>query len=120
VFKGKKMAGHMGAVRRTQQNVEVARVEIEEGLILIKGAVPGSKGGWVEIRDAVKVAQPDDLIFPAATNADRKAAKKAAEDAEAAVAAEAEAEAKRIAAEQAAAMAATTDDNDAADKGGDE
>jgi large subunit ribosomal protein L3 len=120
VFKGKKMAGHMGAVRRTQQNVEVARVEIEEGLILIKGAVPGSKGGWVEIRDAVKVAQPADLIFPAATNADRKAAQKAAEEAEAAVAAEAEAEAKRIAEEQAAAMAATTEENDAADKGGDE
>lgn len=120
VFKGKKMAGHMGAVRRTQQNVEVARVEIEDGLILIRGAVPGSKGGWVEIRDAVKMAQPEDLIFPAATNADAKAAKKAAEEAEAAVAAEAEAEAKRIAEEQAAAMAATTADDDAADKGGED
>jgi large subunit ribosomal protein L3 len=122
VFKGKKMAGHMGAVRRTQQNVEVARVEIEDGLILIKGAVPGSKGGWVEIRDAVKAAQPEDLIFPAATNEDRKAAMKAAEEAEAAAAAEAEAEAKRIAEEQAAAMAAAQDDStdDAADKGGDE
>jgi large subunit ribosomal protein L3 len=110
VFKGKKMAGHMGAVRRTNQNLEVARVEIEDGLILIKGATPGAKGAWLEIRDAVKKAQPEDLIFPAATMGDRKAALKAAEEAEAAALAEAEAEAKRVAEEQAAAMAATTDE----------
>lgn len=120
VFKGKKMAGHMGAVRRTQQNVEVARIEIEDGLILIRGAVPGSKGGWVEIRDAVKKAQPEDLIFPAATNADAKAAKKAAEEAEAAAAAEAEAEAKRVAEEREAAMKAAEAEGADADKGGDE
>ena len=111
VFKGKKMAGHMGAVRRTLQNLEVARVEIDEGLILIKGGVPGSKGSWVEIRDAVKRPLPEDAIFPAATNADRKAALKAAEEAEAAALAEAEAEAKRVAEEQAAAMAETTADD---------
>jgi len=103
VFKGKKMAGHMGAVRRTTQNLEIARVEIEGGLVLVRGAVPGAKGGWVEIRDAVKKAAPEGLIYPAATMADRKAAAKAAEEAEAAAAAEAEAEAKRIAEEQAAA-----------------
>ena len=54
VFKGKKMAGHMGAVRVTTQNIEVVRVDAERGLILVKGAVPGSAGGWVELRDAVK------------------------------------------------------------------
>lgn len=104
VFKGKKMAGHMGAVRRTTQNLEVARVDIEEGLLLIRGAVPGSKGGWVEVRDAVKVPMPEDVILPAATMGDRKAAQKAAEEAEAAAAAEAEVEAKRIAEEREAAM----------------
>jgi len=111
VFKGKKMAGHMGAVRRTNQNLEVARVEIEGGLILIKGATPGAKGAWLEIRDAVKKEQPEGLIFPAATMGDRKEALKAAEEAEAAALAEAEAEAKRVAEERAAAMAATTDED---------
>ncbi len=64
VFKGKKMAGHMGAVRVTTQNLEIARTDVDDGLILIKGAVPGSKGGWVEIRDAVKGARVDDLPKP--------------------------------------------------------
>ena len=64
VFKGKKMAGHMGARRRTMQNVEVARVDVERGLLLIKGAVPGSKGGWVEVRDAVKGTKVDELPLP--------------------------------------------------------
>lgn len=64
VFKGKKMAGHMGAVRVTTQNVEVVRTDVDDGLILIKGAVPGSKGGWVEIRDAVKGVKVDDLPRP--------------------------------------------------------
>ncbi len=54
VFKGKKMAGHMGNVRRTIQNLEVVRVDIERNLLLIKGAVPGSKGGRVIVRPAVK------------------------------------------------------------------
>ena len=65
VFKGKKMAGHMGAARRTTQNIEVVRVDEERGLILLKGAVPGPKEGWVTIRDAVKAKQPDDLPTPA-------------------------------------------------------
>ncbi len=54
VFKGKKMAGHMGAKRRTQQGLEVVRIDEERNLVLVQGSVPGSKGMWVEIRDAVK------------------------------------------------------------------
>ncbi|RUM93813.1 MAG: 50S ribosomal protein L3 [Thiothrix sp.] len=54
VFKGKKMTGHMGNVRRTQQNLEVVRVDEERHLLLVKGAVPGSKGGDVLVRPAVK------------------------------------------------------------------
>lgn len=54
VFKGKKMAGHMGNVMRSVQNLEIARVDAERGLILIKGAVPGSKGSFVMIRPSVK------------------------------------------------------------------
>ncbi len=65
VFKGKKMAGHMGARRRTTQNIEVVRVDEERGLILLKGAVPGPKGGWVLIRDAVKVPLSDEAPKPA-------------------------------------------------------
>lgn len=64
VFKGKKMAGHMGAVRVTTQNLEIVRTDVEEGLILVQGAVPGSKGGWVEIRDAVKGTKATDLPTP--------------------------------------------------------
>ncbi len=66
VWKGKKMAGHMGAVRTTTQNLEVVSTDADRGLVLIKGAVPGSKGGYVYISDAVKLVQPDDLPFPAA------------------------------------------------------
>ena len=54
VFKGKKMAGHMGNVRRTVQNLEVVRVDAERGLLLIKGGVPGAKGGDLIIRPAIK------------------------------------------------------------------
>lgn len=54
VFKGKKMSGHMGNVMRSVQNLEIARVDVERNLILIKGAVPGSKGGFVTIRPSVK------------------------------------------------------------------
>ena len=58
VFKGKKMAGHMGAVRTTTQNLQVVRTDADRGLIMIKGAVPGSKGGWVTVKDAVKKPEP--------------------------------------------------------------
>jgi large subunit ribosomal protein L3 len=54
VFKGKKMSGHMGNVKRTTQNLEIVRVDTERNLLLVKGAVPGSKGGDVVIRPAVK------------------------------------------------------------------
>jgi large subunit ribosomal protein L3 len=54
VFKGKKMAGHMGNKRRTAQGLEVVRVDAERGLLLIKGAVPGAKGGRVIVRPSVK------------------------------------------------------------------
>jgi large subunit ribosomal protein L3 len=69
VFKGKKMAGHMGAVRVTTQNLEVVRTDADRGLIMVKGAVPGTKGGWVTIKDAVKKAAPKDLPLPAAIRA---------------------------------------------------
>jgi len=55
VFKGKKMSGHMGAVQRSQQNLEVVRVDLERNLLLVKGAVPGSKGGDVIVTPAIKM-----------------------------------------------------------------
>jgi large subunit ribosomal protein L3 len=66
VFKGKKMAGHMGSARVTTQNLEVIRTDLGRGLIMVKGAVPGSKGGWVTIKDAVKKKMPEGVPFPAA------------------------------------------------------
>ena len=66
VFKGKKMAGHMGARQRTQQNLEVVRTDAERGLIFVKGSVPGSNNGWLLVRDSVKLTQPADLPFPGA------------------------------------------------------
>ncbi|KQT60220.1 MULTISPECIES: 50S ribosomal protein L3 [unclassified Aureimonas] len=69
VFKGKKMAGHMGAVRVTTQNLEIVRTDADKGLILVRGAVPGSKGGWIMIRDAVKVAVHKDAPMPAGLRA---------------------------------------------------
>jgi len=58
VFKGKRMAGHMGNVRRTVQNLEVVRVDAERNLVLVKGAVPGPRGGDLELRPAVKTRNP--------------------------------------------------------------
>ena len=66
VFKGKKMAGHYGAARITTQNLEVVRTDADRGLLLIKGAVPGPKGGWVLIKDAVKRPLPEGVPTPAA------------------------------------------------------
>lgn len=65
VFKGKKMAGHMGASRITMQNLEVIGADVDEGLLLIKGSVPGPKSGWVLIQDAVKKALPEGAPKPA-------------------------------------------------------
>ena len=66
VFKGKKMAGHMGHRRVTVQNLEVFGVDPDRGLILLKGGVPGPKGGYVRVTDAVKSALPQQAPFPAA------------------------------------------------------
>ena len=65
VFKGKKMAGQMGNRRATVQNLLVMGVDRERGLILVKGGVPGAKGGWVRVSDAVKRALPSDAPYPA-------------------------------------------------------
>lgn len=69
VFKGKKMAGHMGDVRVTTQNLEVVSTDAERGLILVRGAVPGAKGAWIMVRDAVKHPLPDNAPKPAAIRA---------------------------------------------------
>jgi large subunit ribosomal protein L3 len=63
-FKNKKMPGHMGVDRITTLNLKIAQVDVERGLILIEGAVPGAKGGWITVRDAVKKAPPKDLPTP--------------------------------------------------------
>ncbi|KAA9010670.1 50S ribosomal protein L3 [Histidinibacterium aquaticum] len=81
VFKGKKMAGHMGAVRVTTQNLQVVKTDADRGLIMVKGAVPGSKGGWVTVKDAVKKPTPENLIYPAALKSAADEAKRLAEEA---------------------------------------
>ncbi|MGB3280954.1 MAG: 50S ribosomal protein L3 [Pseudorhodobacter sp.] len=103
VFKGKKMAGHMGSARITTQNLQVVKTDSDRGIIMVKGAVPGSKGGWVTVKDAVKKAVPENVIMPAALRSAGEAAKKAAEAAAAAAAEEEEARAAALAAEAAAA-----------------
>lgn len=70
VFKGKKMAGHMGATQVTTQNLQVVGVDVENGLLLVKGAVPGAKSGWVTVNDAVKKALPETAPFPAGLKKD--------------------------------------------------
>lgn len=79
VFKGKKMAGHMGARNRTQQNLEVVRTDAARGLIFVRGSVPGAKGGWLLVKDAVKVPAPEGVPFPGAMR--RNADETATEDA---------------------------------------
>ena len=65
VFKGKKMAGHMGDERVTQQGLRVVSTDDEQGLIFVEGAVPGAKGGYVLLKDAVKLALPAEVPHPA-------------------------------------------------------
>jgi large subunit ribosomal protein L3 len=65
VFKNKKMAGHMGARNRTQQNLEVVRTDPIRGLLFIKGSVPGHKGSWLTVNDAIKLPRPDAAPYPA-------------------------------------------------------
>ncbi|GGD55016.1 50S ribosomal protein L3 [Erythrobacter arachoides] len=66
VFKNKKMAGHMGDRQRTQQNLEIVRTDADRGLIFVKGSVPGSKNGWLLVKDAVKLPLPEGVPFPGA------------------------------------------------------
>ena len=74
VFKGKKMAGHMGDVRATTQSMTIVSTDAERGLILVKGAVPGANGGWVLVRDAAKRKPPKGLPMPGALRAAAPAA----------------------------------------------
>jgi large subunit ribosomal protein L3 len=78
VFKGKKMAGHMGAVRVTTQNLQVVRTDSDRGLIMVRGAVPGSRGGWVTVKDAVKKPAHAEAPRPAALRATAAPAEAAA------------------------------------------
>jgi len=78
-FPGKKMAGHLGQETVTQQNLTVFRVDVERGLILIKGAVPGHDGTFLKVRDAIKKARPADAPFPGAIKSTGKAAAQPAE-----------------------------------------
>ena len=78
VFKGKKMAGHYGVARKTVQNLEIVRTDVERGLLLVKGAIPGAEGAYVEVRDAVKKAihadAPAEGSFKAPAKSDAPAA----------------------------------------------
>ena len=115
VFKGKKMAGHMGAARVTTQNLQVVKTDTDRGVIMIKGAVPGSKGGWVTIKDAVKKPTPEGVIYPAGLKSMKEEAEKLAAEAAAAAAAEEEAAAKAAAEAEQAAMEAAEAEAPAAD-----
>jgi large subunit ribosomal protein L3 len=83
-FKNKKMAGHMGVERVTTLNLKVVQTDVERGLILVEGAVPGAKGGWITVRDAVKkklpdaVPKPGKFRLPGAPSADTPTAESAA------------------------------------------
>ena len=83
-FKNKKMAGHMGVERVTTLNLKVVQTDVERGLILVEGAVPGAKGGWITVRDAVKkklpdaVPKPGKFRLPGAPSADSPTAQSAA------------------------------------------
>jgi len=117
VFKGKKMAGHLGNERVTVQNLQVVKTDADRGLIMVKGAVPGAKGGWVMLRDAVKKPMSENAILPAALRSAAAEAAKMAAEAEAQAAAEAAAEAERIAAEHAEDQRKALEASKAADAG---
>lgn len=126
IFKGKKMAGHMGSARVTTQNLQVIKTDPDRGLIMVKGAVPGSKGAWVTVKDAVKKATPEGVMYPAGLKSMDDEAKRLAEEAAAAAAAaaaeaaaaQAAAEAEQAALEAAEAEAANeTPADDAANEG---
>ena len=79
VFKNKKMPGHMGAETTTTQNIVVVKTDLDRGLIMVKGSVPGVKGAWVSVRDAVKRKLPDGAPKPGAFKLPEAAAAPAAE-----------------------------------------
>jgi len=79
VFKGKKMAGHMGDTRVTTQNLKVVKTDVERGLIMVRGAVPGAKGGWVLLRDAVKRVVPENAPRPGAVRGESRVEESAEE-----------------------------------------
>ncbi|MFC3704823.1 50S ribosomal protein L3 [Devosia honganensis] len=74
VFKNKKMAGHMGDRRITTQNLKVVKTDVERGLIMVQGSVPGAKGAWIMIKDAVKKPAPTGAAFPGSFTAPAEAA----------------------------------------------
>ena len=123
VFKGKKMAGHLGNARATVQNLEVVATDAERGLIMVKGGVPGPKGGVVLLSDAKKRRLPEDVPFPAGLleQSEPEAAEEPEPDAEEEAAPEAEeaAPAAEEAAESGDEEAAGSGDEDAA-RGGEE
>lgn len=84
VFKGKRMAGHMGSERVTTQNLKIVRTDADRGIILVEGAVPGSKGGWILIKDAVKRARPEAAPVPGAFKAATSAGNGTSDDSAAA------------------------------------
>lgn len=90
VFKNKRMAGHMGDAQRTALNLQIVSVDDERGLILVRGAIPGSENSWVLVRDAVKKPKHKDLPFPAGLKKAAKAETSAPAAAEAAPAADQE------------------------------
>ena len=90
-FKNKKMAGHLGTERVTTQNLRVVRTDPDRGLVMVLGAVPGAKGGWVTVRDAVKRTLPEGVPFPGAFRAPNAQAEPATSQAASAQAAPAEA-----------------------------
>jgi len=119
VFKNKKMAGHMGDRQRTQQNLEVVRVDDERGLIFVKGSVPGAKNSWLVVCDAVKVPRHEQAPYPAglkeAANSNEPEAEVAPETpVEEAVATQAPAEEAPAADQQAEAPAPEAQDDNAA------
>jgi large subunit ribosomal protein L3 len=83
-FKNKKMPGHMGVDRITTLNLKVVQLDVERGLILVEGAVPGAKGGWITVRDAIKKVLPKEVPTPGkfrlADGAGNAHAEKPAED----------------------------------------
>ena len=111
VFKGKKMAGHMGAARVTTQNLQVIKTDVDRGLIMVKGAVPGAKGGWVSISDAVKKPLPEAAPLPAGLRSNAKAAEETASEETAAE----DTAAEETAAEDTAAAETTAAEDTAAD-----